>query len=91
MIQEKIGPEEIQLYKPEGHMTNFINCVKSRKPTICPCETGHRSASPGHLGLISMLLGGRKLKWNPKTEEIANDPEATRMLQREYRGAWRLS
>ena len=49
-------------------MRNFIDCVKSRQPTITPVETAHHSAIPGHLGLISMLVG-RKIKWDAVKEK----------------------
>ena len=54
---------KVKLYQTRGHMRNFIDCVKSRQPTIAPVETAHHSAIPGHLGLISMLVG-RKIKWD---------------------------
>ncbi len=31
---------KIRLYKSENHAGNFLECVKSRKPTICPVEVG---------------------------------------------------
>src|SRR6266542_5238085 len=52
---------KVKLYHSENHHANFLDCVKSRQPTITPVETAHHSAIPGHLGLISMLVG-RKIK-----------------------------
>ncbi len=63
--------------------------MKSRKTTLTPAEVAHRSATPGHLGQIAMILG-RKLKWDPKTETIENDETATRMLGRAMREPWQL-
>lgn len=86
-------PEElrtIKLYESSNHQRNFLACVKSRLPTITPAETAHHSAIPGHLGLISMLLQGRKLRWDPTTERILNDHEANRMLSRPYRSPWKI-
>ena len=85
-------PEElrkVKLYESSNHQKNFIDCVKSRQPTITPVQTAHHSAIPGHLGLISMLVG-RKLKWDVASERILNDPEATRLMTRAYRMPWRL-
>jgi len=79
----------VKLYKSDNHMRNFIDCVKSRQPTICPVETAHHSALPGHLGLISMLVG-RKIRWDPVTEKILDDPEAIKLLTRPYREPWKL-
>jgi len=82
-----IGSEENRLYKSRDHYQNFLDCVKSRKQTITPIETAHRSASVGHLGVIAIELG-RKIRWDPKTETILDDPEATRLLGRSYRSPW---
>jgi predicted dehydrogenase len=88
-LKERIGPDEVQLYRSPGHHRNFLDCVKSRKATITPAETAHRSASLGHLGQIAMLTG-RKIRWNPDTEQILNDPEASRMLMAPLRSPWHL-
>ena len=86
-------PEElrkIKLNESRNHYRNFLDCVKSRKPTIAPVETAHHSAVPGHLGLISMLTG-RKIRWNVKHEQIIDDAEASKMLTRGYRAPWHLA
>src|SRR5665213_63374 len=81
---------KIKLYESPGHWRNFLDSVKSRKPTITPVETGHHSAIPGHLGLISMLTD-RKIYWDVKHEQIRNDSEASKLLSREYRPPWQIS
>jgi predicted dehydrogenase len=81
---------KVKLYQTRGHMRNFIDCVKSRQPTITPVETGHHSAIPGHLGLISMLVG-RKIRWDVEKEVILDDAEASKLLTRPYREPWKLS
>ena len=88
-LSEKFGPNEIHLFNSPGHIRNFLDCVKSRKQTLTPCETAHRSASPGHLGQIAMLLG-RKIHFNPDTEKIIGDETASKMLSRSYRSPWHL-
>jgi len=89
ILKEKIGPDEIHLFRSPGHWRNFLDCVKNRKTTLTPCEVAHRSATPGHLGQIAMLLG-RKIRFNPKTEEILDDATATRMLGRPMRSPWHV-
>jgi len=89
ILKEKIGPDEIHLFRSPGHWRNFLDCVKSRETTLTPCEVAHRSATPGHLGQIAMLLG-RKIRFNPETEEILGDPIATRMLGRPMRSPWHV-
>jgi len=89
ILQDKIGPGEVPLYKSDNHMGNFLECVRSRELTITPIETALRSISVGLLGEIAMLTG-RKIKWNPKTEEIIGDPGAAALLGRSYREPWTL-
>ncbi len=85
-------PEEfrkVQLPVSDNHQRNFLQSVKSRKPTVTPVETAHHSAIPGHLGLISMLVR-RRLKWDARTERILGDEDASKLLTRSYRAPWRL-
>jgi predicted dehydrogenase len=89
LLEEKFGPDDFRLYKSTNHHRNFIDCVKNRKESITPCEIAHRSQSPGHLGQISMLLG-RKIRFNPDTEEILKDPTATQMLSTPMRSPWHV-
>ena len=95
LLKETFGPDEISLSptptfggrRRGGHTRNFLDCVKSRATTVAPSEVGHRSASAGHLAQISMLLG-RKIRWNPDTEEFVDDPTASRMLGNTMRSPW---
>ena len=80
---------KVKLYESGGHQRNFLDCVKSRKPTITPVETAHHSTIPGHLGLISMLVG-RKVQWDVAQEKIVNDSAASELLSRPYRAPWQL-
>ena len=86
---EYIGPNEERLYRSRDHYQNFLDCVKTRDLTIAPCEVAHRSASVGHLGVIALKLG-RKIRFQPETEAIVGDPEASRLLARAYRSPWQL-
>lgn len=73
----------------EGEQRNFLDCVKSRKPTYAPAETGHRTITIAHIGHISMQLS-RKLQWDPEREEFVDDPPANWMLSRPMREPWSL-
>ena len=87
-LPDELG--KVKLYESPGHVRNFLDCVKSRKPTVAPVDTAHHSATPGHLGLISMLTG-RKIRWDVAKEEIIGDADASKLLTREYRAPWKLS
>jgi predicted dehydrogenase len=88
----KSVPDEarkVKLIESRDHYRNFLDCVKSGKPTITPVEVAHNSAVPGHLGLIAMLVG-RKIKWDAKKGRIVGDDEASKLLTREYRAPWKF-
>ena len=97
LIEEPLPSNAIKLYRAKdgggseqrlgNHVENFFDCVRSRQPTICEPEIGHRSVSVCHLGVISMRLG-RKLKWDPAQENFGNDKEANKWLAREQRKPW---
>ena len=81
---------KVKLYESRNHYRNFLDCVKSGKPTITPVEVAHNSLVPSHLGLISMMVG-RKIKWDHKSGKIVGDAEASKLLTREYRAPWKLA
>ncbi len=100
----KFGPQDIRLpvsvesrkmqepmysFLSLDHVRNFIDCVKSRQDPVEPVEAGHRTASLCHLGNIAMKLH-RKIRWDPKQEQILGDDEAAKMLGRPMRAPWTL-
>jgi predicted dehydrogenase len=92
LTDELLPRSEWSLYpgnEGRDHVQNFLDCVRSRRTTITPVETACRSISVGHLGEIAMLTG-RKIRWNPETEEILDDPGASALLGRAYREPWVL-
>ena len=80
---------ELRLKSP-GHVRNFLDGIKNRTQAIAPAEVAHRSASIGHLCQIA-LKTHRKIRWNPDTETIIGDAEATKLLGRTPRGPWALA
>ncbi len=84
LLTEPLTERKVELYVSNDHMGNFFDCIRSRKAAICDAEIGHRSASVCHLGVLAIRLG-RKLKWNPETEQFADDKEAMTYLTREQR------
>jgi predicted dehydrogenase len=81
---------KVKLYTSANHHQNFLDCIKTRQSTVAPVETGHHSALPGHLCLISMRTG-RKIRWDAQQEKIIGDHEASKMMTREYRAPWKMS
>jgi predicted dehydrogenase len=69
------------------HFANFINCVRSRKmeELNAPIQEGHISCALVHLANASYRLG-RALRFDPETEQVVGDEEATRLLSDAGRG-----
>ena len=71
-----------------GHMRNLLECRRSGSKPVADIEQGHMSTTSCVLANLSQQLGGRTLRWDPKTHTIVGDPEATRLLARPYRSPW---
>lgn len=89
VLGSRILPHEVHLERSPGHHRQFLECVRTRRRTLTPPDVALRSATPGYLGLISILLG-RKVGWDPVGQRILNDPEAERLLSRPMRAPWHI-
>ncbi|MDP8244020.1 MAG: Gfo/Idh/MocA family oxidoreductase [Candidatus Hinthialibacter antarcticus] len=87
IVSTPFGENDKPLYHTKGHSINFLECIKSRKQTICDAETAHRSVSVVLLGGIATQLK-RTLKWDPAKEQFINDDEANKMLNMTHRTPW---
>jgi predicted dehydrogenase len=67
---------------------NFIDAIRSRQRPVRDIEIGHRSTNMSLLGMLSLKLG-RSIEWDGEKEEVVGDPEANRLLRREYRSPWK--
>jgi Oxidoreductase family, C-terminal alpha/beta domain len=89
ILKEPLGDKAERVYPSNNQTTNWLECVKSGKPTICTAEIGHRTATICHLGNIGYRLR-RTLTWDPVKETFANDAEANKHLTREPRAKWKV-
>lgn len=88
LIENPLLPETIlSIYKGKkitNHMENFFACMKDRSDPISDVYTHHTAMTTCHLANISIRLG-RKINWNPKTEQVVGDDEANQWQTREQR------
>lgn len=89
IVMAKIGEKDFHVYPSNNHRRNWIECIRSRKATICTAEIGHRSATVCHLGNIGYQLR-KKLKWDPVKEVFVDDKEANALTTREPREKWKI-
>ena len=72
-----------------SHMANFVACVKDRSTPISDVVSTQRTLTTCHLANIAIRLG-RKLTWNPETEQIVGDEEANNCLSRQQRKGYEI-
>lgn len=84
-----------QLQEPEGDGHNigalwadFIDAIDQKRAPVADIESAHRSSCLPLLGMISWRIG-RSIQWDAEKEEIIGDPEASKLLRREYRAPWK--
>ncbi len=89
LARTPLGPNDIHLYESNNHDGNWLDCIRTRKPTICHAEIGHRTATICQLSGIAERLG-RPVEWDPVKEQILKDPEAQRWYDRPRRAPYVL-
>jgi hypothetical protein len=86
--EEEPGPEKYAPLNHE-HFANFIECMRSRKAENlhAPIREGYLSATLVHLANASYRLG-RTIHFDPETESVIGDSEATELLKGTYRAPY---
>jgi predicted dehydrogenase len=71
------------------HWANFVDAIRSGKneDLHCDIKEGHYTCALPHLANISYRLG-RELRFDGDTEKFINDPEADKLLTRQYRAPY---
>ncbi len=87
LIRHRFSDADDTVYVSRNHQRNFIDCVESRQPTICPAEIGHRTGVICHLAAIAQRLV-QPVTWDPDTEQVVDNDEAAAMLDRPRRPAY---
>src|SRR5262249_42504445 len=70
-----------------SHMRDFLEAIRSRKDPASDVLSGHQISTACHLSNIALQVG-RRIRWDPETEEIVRDPQAAARLVRPYRAPW---
>jgi len=89
LLKEQFGPADVRLPVSTFQHGNFIECVRSRQPTISNIDVAVRSDTVCQLAWCAFQLQ-RKLRWDPEAETFLGDPDANRLLTRSLRAPWRF-
>jgi len=85
----RIREDEMPVIRSASQGRNFVESMRSRRPTVNPLETAIRSDTISHLSDIAIRLG-RAIRWDPEKERIIGDEEAEKKLDRPLRKPWKL-
>ena len=69
------------------HMQDFLKAIEKRSKPVADIEQGVISSVSSILANLSQQTG-RTLAWDTAKGQIANDPEANKLLRRAYRAPW---
>ena len=73
----------------KGHYREWLDAIRTREQPLCHVGYHYKMDVAIALANLSMKLG-RTLQFDPKTETIAGDEEATRLSKPTYRDPWKL-
>jgi predicted dehydrogenase len=70
------------------HMVDFLEAVRTRRPTVCPVREGFRTTSTVQLAMIA-YESDSIVRWDAEKQElIGASDEANSLLRREYRAPY---
>lgn len=89
ILQSPPRPEEAHVERVNSLSGNFLECIRSRRRTICHPETAVTTIQTILIGGISLILR-RALTWDPAAARFVGDEEANRYLSYAARPPWHL-
>jgi hypothetical protein len=89
ILKEPLHPGDVRVDPVTSHSGNFLDCIRTRRPTICHPQTAVDSMTSILIGGIALALG-RKVHWDPVQGEFPGDDQANRLLAYTPRPPWRL-
>jgi predicted dehydrogenase len=70
-----------------AHVAEWLDAVRTRGKVSCPPEEAFRSTAAVQLAMVALKAGGR-VDWEEASDEVRDNPKATALLKRNYRGPW---
>jgi len=89
VLRAPMLPDDERVYYAESHSGNFLECVRSRKATICNPEVAAYTMNAILIGGVALALK-RDLQWDPVKLRFEGDETANRLLSYTPRAPWRL-
>jgi predicted dehydrogenase len=90
--KDPVIQEPAKLHQPDDQnikelWADFLDAIKTGRKPVADIQEIHYSTNMSLLGMLSYKLG-RSIRWDGEKEECIGDPEANKLLSRQYRGNW---
>ncbi len=89
ILKTPLRPADRRVYHVTSHSGNFLECIRSRRQTICHPETAVYTMNAILIGGIALALQ-RNVKWDPARGEFPGDDAANRLLSYSSRPPWHV-
>ncbi|MHC4405571.1 MAG: Gfo/Idh/MocA family protein [Planctomycetota bacterium] len=83
-------PPEQSIPPSPGHEREWLDCIRTRRQPSCNVEYAHKLNTANMLANLAMKVG-RELRFDPATETVVGDADATKAARPEYRDPWMFS
>jgi hypothetical protein len=87
ILKEPLRPNDNRVYHADSHSGNFLECIRTRRQTICNPEVAAYTMNAILIGGIALALQSN-VHWNPATLEFTADETANRLLSYTPRPPW---
>lgn len=89
ILKEPLRPQDVRVYHSESHSGNFLECVRTRRPTISNPDEAVYTMRALLTGGIALALQ-RTVTFDPVKSQFIDDPEANRLCSYAARPPWRI-
>jgi predicted dehydrogenase len=89
VLKKPLEQNDVHLPSAKNHHSNWLECLRSRKPPIADVGVGAHSVTVCHLGNLA-YWHHRELHWDPKNWQFVGDAEASKWIDRERHDPWQL-
>lgn len=74
----------------EGHHADWINAIKTGKPSSADFNYGGPLTETVLLGVVASLFRNQRILWDPDKMKVANIEEANAIIYPEFRDGWEI-
>jgi predicted dehydrogenase len=89
-FREKVKAPKQTLERSNGHYRDWIDSIKSGKPSSSNFEYGARLTELTLLGVLSLRMGGKLIEWDYENMKAKGLPEADQYIREDVRSGWEM-